>query len=106
VKDPLRKDDASKIFFARSWLLNCEKSIALVVCGKRWFKQMVLHLCSKVVFLSIQEVFLNLVDKTKYTYLSKLVHEIYAILSFNLWMSKGTHDKFAFVISFFENLNI
>ncbi len=39
--------------------------------------------------------------KTKQVYvLSKLIDHIFAIGSFDLWMSKGAHDIFAFVINF------
>jgi hypothetical protein len=42
------------------------------------------------------------VEKTKQKYvLPKLKKLYFAITSFDLWMSKGTHDVFALMISFF-----
>jgi hypothetical protein len=41
------------------------------------------------------------VEKTKQVYvLPKSGNCIFATTSFNLWMSKGAHDIFAFVINF------
>jgi hypothetical protein len=64
-----------------------------------WFKRLILHLSPRVVFPSrkqfSQEILLNLVEKTKQVYvLPKLIDCIFAIISFDLWMSKGMHDIF------------
>ncbi len=66
-------------------------------------------MCLWVVFLSqktkIHEVLLKLVKKTKQVYvLPKLVDSISLTTSFDLWMSKGAHAIFTFVILTFKNL--
>jgi len=44
------------------------------------------------------------VEKTKEKYvLPKLINCISTTPSFDLWMSKGTHDIFVFVINFLES---
>jgi hypothetical protein len=69
-----------------------------------WFKHPILHLCPHVVFLSknqfSHEILSRLVENKKQVYvLPKLGDYIFAT-SFDLWMSKGAHDIFAFVIYF------
>jgi hypothetical protein len=64
-----------------------------------------MHLCPRVVFPSrkmfSQEVLVDLVEKTKQKYvLPKLKQCYFATSNFDLWMLKGAHDVFAFVISF------
>jgi hypothetical protein len=61
--------------------------------------------CPKLVFLSknvyFQKIFLELVEKIKkFHVLLALVECNFAISNFDLWMSKGMHDIFAFVINF------
>jgi hypothetical protein len=69
-----------------------------------WFKHLILHLSPKVVFFFrkqfSQETLPNLVEKTKEVYvLPKLTNCIFAITSFDIWMSKGAHDIFVLVIN-------
>ncbi len=69
-----------------------------------WFKHPILHLCPQVVFPSqfffSHELLFKLAEKKKQVYvLPKLGDYIFAT-SFDLWVSKGAHDIFAFVISF------
>jgi hypothetical protein len=48
-----------------------------------------------------QEILPNLVEKTKQIYvLPKLTNCIFATTTFDLWMLKGAHDIFTFVINF------
>jgi hypothetical protein len=48
-----------------------------------------------------QEILPNFVKKTKQVYvLPKLRNCIFAIASFDLWMSKAAHDIFTFFINF------
>jgi hypothetical protein len=70
-----------------------------------WFKCLILHLSPRIVFPTRKqfshEILPNLVEKTKQIYvLPKLTNCISAIASFDLWMSKGAHDIFSFVINF------
>ncbi len=70
-----------------------------------WLKHLVMHLCPRVVFPSkkkfSQEVLVDLVEKTKQEcVLPKLKKCSFATTNFDLWMLKGAHDVFAFVISF------
>ncbi len=51
-----------------------------------------------------QEMLPKLVKKTKQLYaIPTLVECNFVTTSFYLWMSKGEHDIFAFVINFFRN---
>jgi hypothetical protein len=55
------------------------------------------QLCLHVVFpfkkTFIQEVLLNLVEKTKQTYVLLIIAKcVFTISSFDLWMSKWAHD--------------
>ncbi len=70
-----------------------------------WLKCLVMHLCPKIVFPSrkmfSQEVLVDLMEKTKEEYvLTKFKQFYFAIVSFDLWMSKGAHVVFALVIKF------
>jgi hypothetical protein len=61
--------------------------------------------CPKIVFpfknVSFQEMFIELVEKVKQLHvLLTLVECNFAIFNSDLWMSKGTHDIFAFAINF------
>jgi hypothetical protein len=61
-----------------------------------------MHLCLRVVFPFLKKLFTkvlpNLVEREKQEYvLSKLVECYSTITSFDLQMSKGTHDIFALV---------
>jgi len=48
-----------------------------------------------------QEILLNLVEKTKQVYvLPKLTNCMFSTTRVDLWMSKGMHDIFSFVINF------
>ncbi len=63
---------------------------------------------SRVVYpfkkLFSQEILSNLVEKMKQIYvLPKLTNCIFAIASFDLYMSKGVHDIFVLVINFLES---
>ncbi len=50
-----------------------------------------------------QEILPNLVEKMKQVYvLPKLANCIFATTSFDLWISKGVHDIFVFVINFWD----
>ncbi len=72
-----------------------------------WFLSIWFYICVlKVVFLSKNIVFscnITLIDEKneKKKFSPKLANCIFAITSFDLWMSKGVHDIFAFVINFF-----
>jgi hypothetical protein len=70
-----------------------------------WFKHLILHLSSRVVFpfrkQNFQEILPDLEEKMKQIYvLPKLTNCIFATTSFGLWMSKGAHDIFVLVINF------
>ncbi len=70
-----------------------------------WFKRLILHMFPKVVFPStkqfFQEILPILVEKIKQVYvLPNLTNYISLTTSFDLWMSKGAHDIFVFVINF------
>ncbi len=45
-------------------------------------------------------MFLELVEKTKQSYVLLVLEKINFATSFDLWMSKGVHDIFAIVINF------
>jgi hypothetical protein len=48
-----------------------------------------------------QDVLLDLIEKTKQTYvLLVLTNCVVVITSFDIWISKGEHDIFALVVSF------
>jgi hypothetical protein len=51
-----------------------------------------------------QKVLLNLVEKTKQTYVLPILTKCVSTttLSFDLWMSKGVHDVFALIVNFLE----
>ncbi len=60
-------------------------------------KSLVWHLCRRKLF---HEILPNLVEKMKQIYVwLKLTNSI-STTSFDLWMSKGAHDVFTFVINF------
>jgi len=70
-----------------------------------WFKCLILHLSPRIMFPSrkqfFQDILFNLVEKTKQIYvLPKFTNCISTTISFDLWMPKGVHDIFAFVINF------
>jgi hypothetical protein len=99
-------------------LLLVKNHLLIQFVESTWSKHLamhiIMHLCSRVVFLSrkwfSQEVLLDLVEKTKQEYVLpklKICHS--TIASFNTWMSKGAHDVFTLVISFWlwiRSLNI
>jgi hypothetical protein len=73
-----------------------------------WLKCLILHLCAKLNFPSrrqfSQEILPRLVEKTSQQYvLPALANCFSAIISFDLWMSKGAYDVFALVINFLNN---
>ncbi len=66
-------------------------------------KCLCLPLCPKLVCLSrkqfLQKMFLELVVKTKQLYVLTILAKCnFAKTTFDLWMSKGAHDIFFFVI--------
>jgi hypothetical protein len=64
--------------------------------AKVWFGICVLELSRKL----FHEILPNLVEKMKQIYVwLKLTNSI-STTSFDLWMSKGAHDVFTFVINF------
>ncbi len=103
VKEPFKKDDVLKRLFARPWPFDCNLPLQFV--ESVWFKNLILHLFPRIVFLSrkqfFQEILLNLAEKMKQVYvLPKLTNCIFTITSFDSWISKGEHDIFALVINF------
>jgi hypothetical protein len=67
-----------------------------------------MHLFPRLLFPSkkyfSQEILLKLTKKCKLKYvLSLLDNCIFAIFSFDLWMSCGTHDVFTLVINFLSD---
>jgi hypothetical protein len=94
-----------KDFLQDLGLLIMKNNLPLQFVESVWFKRLILHLFPRVVFPSIkqfsQEILPNLVEKTKQVYvLPKLIDCISTVVSFDLWMSKGAHDIFDFVINF------
>jgi hypothetical protein len=80
-----------------------KNNLSLQFVENIWFKHLILNLSPRVMFLSrkqfSQEILPNLVEKMKQVYvLPKLINYISTIASFDVWMSKGAHDIFAFVI--------
>jgi hypothetical protein len=65
-----------------------------------WLKCLILHLCPQVVFPFIEHFFHNilfkLVDKKKTSICFIKIGTLYICNKFDLWMSKGAHDIFAF----------
>jgi hypothetical protein len=64
-----------------------------------------MHLCPRVIFpikkIFSQKFLIDLVEKMKQKYVLFKLKQCYSITtSFDLWMSKGTHDVFALLISF------
>jgi hypothetical protein len=106
IKEPFNKDDVQqKDFLQDLGLLIVKNNLPLQFVENVWFKHLILHLSFKVVFPSrkqfSKEILLNFVEKTKQVYvLPKLTNCIFATTSFDLWMSKGVHDIFTFVINF------
>jgi hypothetical protein len=65
-------------------------------------------LCPKVVFINkkvfVDDVISKLVEKIMFTYVHPtFVDCISATCTFDLWMSKGTHDVFVVVVNFMSN---
>jgi hypothetical protein len=50
--------------------------------------------------INSQEVLVNLAKKMKQKYVLPKLKQCYSTISFDLWMSKGTHDVFTSVINF------
>jgi hypothetical protein len=70
-----------------------------------WLKRFCMHLCPKIVFPSknqfSNELLPILVEKTKQLYVLLALIKCYSTnASFDLWMSKATHDIFALEIIF------
>ncbi len=73
-----------------------------------WLKRLILHVCPKLNFPSkrqfSQDILPRSVEKTNQLYVLLDFAEChFAIVNFNLWMSKGACDLFALVINFLSS---
>jgi hypothetical protein len=106
TKDPFKKDFVQqKQFLQDLAFLVVKNHLPIQFVESTWLKFLIMHLCPKVAFPSrkifSQVILVDLVEKTKQEYvLPKLKQCYFATTSFDLWMSKGTHDVFALVINF------
>ncbi len=94
-----------KNFVENFALLIVKNHLLLQFVESAWLKCLVLQLCPRVQFLSQKlisnTILLELVEKTKETYVLFSLNDCScAIVSFDLWMSKGAHDVFVLVINF------
>jgi hypothetical protein len=80
-------------------LLIIKNHLSMQFVESLWMKHLCSHLCPKLVFF--QEIFLELVEKIKQLHVLLILVECnFAIANFDLWISKGMHDIFVFVINF------
>jgi hypothetical protein len=93
-----------KLFFEDMGLLIVKNHLPIQSIENMWMKCSCLHLCPRLGFpfkkQFSREISLELVEKTKQLYvLPILAKHNSTITSFDLWLSKGAHDIFVFVIN-------
>jgi hypothetical protein len=85
-------------------LLIVKNHLLMHLVESQWLKRFILHLCPRVVLpfmkLFARQILLVLVEKTKQLYMLLGLAYCYFVTSFDLWMSKGAYNFFAFVINF------
>jgi hypothetical protein len=98
-----------KMFVENLALLIVKNHLSLQFVETVWLKCLVLQLCLHVQFLFQKLYYValpKLVEKIKETYVFPLLYDYCcATTSFDLWMSKGAHDVFAFFWDLIGNQN-
>ncbi len=98
----------NNIFFAKPCILIVKKLFPLQFVKNVWFYICVFKLSSFPKNKFFMQYYLNWWKKWKKKCLPKLANCIFAITSFDLWMSKGVHDIFflsLISLDLIDNLN-
>jgi hypothetical protein len=85
-------------------LLIVRNHLPMHLVESQWLKRFSLHLCPKVVFPFIKNIYIYFCyswwEKNKNLYILPTLIYFYFVTSFDMWMSKGAYDIFALVIKF------
>jgi hypothetical protein len=109
IKDSFKKRRcAIERIFRKLGSFDCQEQFTNSVVENMWPKHLTLLLCPKLNFPSkrqfSQEILPRLIEKKNQQYvILTLANFSFAIVSFDLWMSKGAFDVFALGINFLSS---
>ncbi len=109
TKNKFIKDDPTHVGFLEDLILFVVKGLLpMKLVESIWLQKLSYKLCPQIVFplrkTFVENVLLRLVEKTMVIYVQlALANCLSTTCTFDLWMSKGTHDIFVVVVNLTSN---